>query len=122
MANLQLFCRGGEWTRYLSVGKRRLEMWGGLECSVTRVRDVYYDQLERNGHLSRIEDLDLVAALGIRVLRYPVLWEHHAEHPVDWSWTDQRMERLRALGINPIIGLIHHGSGPPHTSLIDPSF
>ena len=29
---------------------------------------------------------------------------------------------MRALGINPIAGLVHHGSGPAYTSLIDPDF
>ena len=29
--------------------------------------------------------------------------------------------RLRALGIEPVIGLMHHGSGPPHTSLLKDS-
>ena len=55
-------------------------------------------------------------------LRYPVLWEKHAGEAVDWSWTDARLHRLRELGIEPIIGLVHHGSGPPHTSLLDPQF
>jgi dTDP-4-dehydrorhamnose reductase len=40
----------------------------------------------------------------------------------DWSWADERLERLRELGIHPIVGLVHHGSGPRHTSLIDPAF
>lgn len=35
---------------------------------------------------------------------------------------DERLERLRELGIRPIVGLVHHGSGPRHTSLIDPEF
>src|SRR5205085_7915669 len=30
--------------------------------------------------------------------------------------------RLHDLGIRPIVGLVHHGSGPPHTSLTDPAF
>src|SRR5678816_2034165 len=32
------------------------------------------------------------------------------------------MERLRALGIDPIVGLAHHGSGPFGTSLLDDGF
>ncbi|MBD0362851.1 MAG: sugar nucleotide-binding protein, partial [Coleofasciculus sp. C3-bin4] len=38
------------------------------------------------------------------------------------SWADERLERLRELGIRPIVGLVHHGSGPRHTRLIDPAF
>jgi dTDP-4-dehydrorhamnose reductase len=89
------------------------------------VGDQYFDQLERNGHASRIDDLDLFAELGVRAIRYPVLWERTApngEMSADWSWADERLERLRELGIRPIVGLVHHGSGPRHTSLIDPAF
>jgi dTDP-4-dehydrorhamnose reductase len=107
------------------LGSSCPELWGGIECTVNRVGDDYFSQMERSGHSSRLDDLDRVAALGIRALRYPVLWERIApggvERP-DWSWPDERLGRLRALGITPIAGLIHHGSGPPHTSLVDPEF
>src|SRR5205814_1153483 len=39
-----------------------------------------------------------------------------------WARADERMGRLRRLGVRPIVGLIHHGSGPGHTSLLDPGF
>lgn len=102
-----------------------LELWGGVECTINRIGDTYFDQLDRNGHLKRIEDLDMFAALGIRTIRYPVQWERVAPRGLenaDWSWTDERLGRLCELGIRPIVGLVHHGSGPRHTSLIDPSF
>ncbi|HUQ31878.1 MAG TPA: family 1 glycosylhydrolase [Pyrinomonadaceae bacterium] len=102
-----------------------LELWAGVECTVNRVRDSFFDQLELNGHAGRVEDLDLFAALGVRSLRYPVLWERTAPRGLksaDWSWADERLARLRELGVNPIVGLVHHGSGPRFTSLIDPLF
>ncbi|BAY49037.1 dTDP-4-dehydrorhamnose reductase [Scytonema sp. HK-05] len=102
-----------------------LEVWAGVECTVNRVGDEYFDQLERNGHATRLDDLDLFAELGIKAIRYPVLWERTAPDGLenaDWSWADERLGRLRELGINPIVGLVHHGSGPRHTSLIDPEF
>jgi dTDP-4-dehydrorhamnose reductase len=102
-----------------------LEMWAGLECTVNRVGNVYLDQLERNGHARRLEDLDLFADLGVAGLRYPVLWERIAPDGLataDWSWPDARLHQLRALGIRPVVGLVHHGSGPRHTSLLDLSF
>jgi dTDP-4-dehydrorhamnose reductase len=102
-----------------------LELWGGVECSVNRVGRDYFDQLERGGHARRPADLGLFAALGLSALRYPVLWERTApEGPerADWSWADERLTRLRSLGIRPVVGLVHHGSGPRDTSLIDPSF
>ncbi len=103
----------------------RLELWGGVECTVNRVGDRYFDQLELTGHDRRLDDLDLFADLGIKALRYPVLWERTAPQGLDtadWSWSDERLARLRGLGIRPIAGLVHHGSGPRSTSLIDPDF
>ncbi|HYG24330.1 MAG TPA: sugar nucleotide-binding protein [Verrucomicrobiae bacterium] len=99
-----------------------VELWGGIECSANRVGDKYFNQLERSGHISRIEDLGLLARLGVRTLRYPILWEHSASGTFDWSWIDERMLRLRELNIAPIVGLVHHGSGPAHTSLLDSNF
>jgi dTDP-4-dehydrorhamnose reductase len=103
-----------------------LALWGGVECTVNRVEDGYMDQLERSGHALRPEDLDRFAELGIQALRYPVLWERtapgHDPRDADFSWADARLARLRALGVRPIVGLVHHGSGPRHTSLLDPSF
>jgi dTDP-4-dehydrorhamnose reductase len=99
-----------------------LQLWGGIECTVNRVGDTYFDQIRRSGHVERRSDLDQIAALGITTLRYPVLWEHHPTQPIDWSWADERLEALRSLGIRPIVGLVHHGSGPPTTSLVDPDF
>lgn len=104
---------------------RNLELWGGLESTVNRVGDDYFDQTVRSGHETRMSDLDLLADLGVRTLRYPVLWERTAPHGLseaNWSWADERLERLQELGIQPIVGLVHHGSGPRHTSLVDPHF
>jgi dTDP-4-dehydrorhamnose reductase len=102
-----------------------LEMWGGVECTVNRVRDRWFDQIERTRHGSRDEDLEAFASIGLRTLRYPVLWERLAPDSldaIDWRWTDRRLARLRELGIRPIVGLVHHGSGPRYTSLLDRGF
>src|SRR5690606_6638122 len=79
-------------------------------------------QLDANGHRERLEDLELFAGTGIRRLRQAVLWERHAGHRPDWQQADAALARLRSLGIEPIVGLVHHGSGPPGTSLVDDSF
>lgn len=102
-----------------------LEIWGGVECTVCRIGDLYFDQTVRSGHHARLDDLDRIASLGITHLRYPVLWERVALaglERADWSWTDERLERLRELGITPIVTLLHHGSGPRDTSLLDEEF
>ena len=102
-----------------------LELWGGVECTVNRVGDRYRDQTRLTGHHDRIEDLQRFAELGINALRYPVLWERIApdrpdQH--DWRWTDERLAEIARLGMRPIAGLVHHGSGPRYTSLVDDSF
>jgi dTDP-4-dehydrorhamnose reductase len=102
-----------------------LALWGGLECTVNRVRDEYFHQLDRNGHAGRDDDIARFASLGVKAIRYPVLWERTAPDGLanaDWSWTDARLNALRDAGVNPIAGLVHHGSGPRHTSLTDPGF
>jgi dTDP-4-dehydrorhamnose reductase len=102
-----------------------LEVWGGLECTVARVGDSYVDQTVLNGHQHRVVDLDAFAALGIHAMRYPVLWERVAPdglESADWRWTDERLARMRNLGIRPIAGLLHHGSGPRCTDLSQPDF
>jgi dTDP-4-dehydrorhamnose reductase len=104
---------------------RPLELWGGLECTVNRVQDTYFHQLDRNGHAGRADDIERFASLGIRAIRYPVIWERTAPDGVDkadWTWSDERLTALRDAGVAPIAGLIHHGSGPRHTSLVDPKF
>src|SRR4051812_20026586 len=98
------------------------EVWSGPECTINRVGPHYFDQLARTGHAGRLDDLDRLAGLGVKAVRYPVLWGRHAPPPIDGSWADERLPRLRELGIRPIVGLLHHGSGPPHTSLVDPDF
>ena len=103
----------------------KLELWGGHECTVNRVQDFYRDQTVLSGHQERIGDLALFASLGIKALRYPVVWERiapRAPDERDWSWTDARLNEIRRLGMRPIAGLLHHGSGPAYTSLIADDF
>ena len=102
-----------------------IELWGGVECTVNRVRDQYFNQLDRTGHWRRETDLDRFAELGLHTLRFPLLWETLAPdsaETIDWSWADERLPKLRALRIRPIVGLLHHGSGPRYTDLLDPLF
>ena len=97
-----------------------LELWAGPECTVARVEERYVDELELTGHATRLGDLDLIAELGAKAVRYPVLWERTER--AGWAWSDERLARLRELGLRPIVGLLHHGSGPRETSLLDPLF
>jgi dTDP-4-dehydrorhamnose reductase len=106
-------------------GNSRLELWGGVECTVVRVGDQYRDQSEETGHALRPADIDLIAEMGVTTVRYPILWENVApDRPdqLDFSWTDERLRMLRDRGIRVIGGLLHHGSGPRYTNLLDPDF
>lgn len=107
------------------AGQHPLQLWGGVECTHNRVGDDYFDQLERAGHDWRASDLERFASLGISAIRYPVLWERIAPHgldSIDWSWADERLNRLRELNIRPIVGLVHHGSGPRDVDLLSARF
>lgn len=87
--------------------------------------DAYLDQSVLSGHNARADDLDRFAGLGITALRYPLIWESFAraaDSEALWAWHDERLERLRRLDVQPIVGLIHHGSGPPGTDLLAPGF
>lgn len=108
-----------------SPSQGTLQLWGGIECTVNRSGDSYIDQLQLTGHSERDDDIDMLASLGVRVMRYPLLWERVAPDGLSaarWEWADARLERLRTLGITPILGLMHHGSGPRDTNLLDPEF
>jgi dTDP-4-dehydrorhamnose reductase len=95
-----------------------LAIWAGIECTINRVGDRYFDQLGRSGHDRRLDDIDRLADLGVRALRYPVLWERASRG----YFPDAPLARLRDLGVDAIAGLLHHGSGPVDTSLVDDSF
>lgn len=101
---------------------RPLELWGGVECSRVRLPDHVADQLKLTGHENRLDDLDRFAALGLRTLRFPLLWEKHGGTPIDWSWPDRWLARMRELQIRPIVGFVHHGSGATRDGLADPAF
>lgn len=100
-----------------------VEIWGGAEYSVVRVRDSVYDQLECSGHEDRAEDLDLFNDLGIKTIRYPLIWEKYSGNESEFfRLHDIRLKKLKELGIKPIASLLHHGSGPFFTDLYDMNF
>ena len=101
------------------------EIWGGIECSYTRIKELYGDQLDYCGHYRRgIEDIQRIAELGIKAIRYPVIWERYREtnDDISWTWLERQLNTLRYLKIIPIAGLLHHGSGPINATLLDPAF
>ena len=101
------------------------ELWAGAECTIHRVGDRWRDQARLTGFRDRLDDLDRLATLGTRRVRLPLLWEHlQPDERVspDFTWPDRALARVRELGMAAIVGLLHHGSGPTHTSLVDERF
>ena len=101
------------------------EIWGGIECTINRIADTYIDQLHLSGHYYREGDVEQICSLGIKKLRYPVLWEKHQpalNSVTDWSWTSLQLDKIRNRNIDVIAGLVHHGSGPSFTDLSDKNF
>jgi dTDP-4-dehydrorhamnose reductase len=102
-----------------------MELWGGIECTINRVHDQYLDQLEYSGHYHRTGDIKLFSELGIKKLRYPILWERHqpdAAMPIDWTETEAKLQLMQEHQIEPIAGLVHHGSGPAYVNIQNESF
>jgi dTDP-4-dehydrorhamnose reductase len=100
------------------------EIWGGIECTINRVNNSFLDQLEYAGLYSDIP-VTAITGLGVKKIRFPVLWEKHQPEKntvIDWSWTARQVEKLRDNNIDVIAGLVHHGSGPAYTNLLDPKF
>ena len=101
------------------------EVWGGIECTINRVKNNFFDQLEYSGHYYREDDIEHIAQLGVNKLRYPVLWEKHQPErnsSIDWTWTTKQLNKISEKNIDIIAGLLHHGSGPAYTNLADENF
>ncbi|MEO6819920.1 MAG: dTDP-4-dehydrorhamnose reductase [Ginsengibacter sp.] len=102
------------------------ELWGGVECTINRVNNTFRDQLDETGHYVRNEDIQQFSLIGIKKIRYPILWEAHQKNsqdePIDWKRSTEILEELQSLKITPIVGLLHHGSGPIFTELLDDKF
>lgn len=105
---------------------KSLELWASPEPTFARIdATTVRDQIAETGLDVRRGDAERIAALGVTASRVPVLWERVAPidpHEHDFSEPARRLEALRAAGIEPIVTLLHHGSGPQYTDLLDPAF
>ena len=100
------------------------EIWGGIECTINRVNDAFFDQLDYAGFYQN-PAVKAITDLGIKKLRFPILWEKHQpdiEAAIDWTWTENNLEIIKGDGVDVIAGLVHHGSGPAYTNLLDENF
>jgi dTDP-4-dehydrorhamnose reductase len=105
---------------------RELEIWASPEPTIARLdAATSRDQCAETGHAQREGDIERLADLRISASRYPVLWEsveRLGSGERDYSWAGRRLAALARHGIEPIVTLLHHGSGPSHTSLVDDAF
>src|SRR3954452_16214396 len=69
------------------------------------------DEYELTGHYQQWRsDLDLIKELRVSHARYGIPWHKINPAPNCWDWrfTDQPLEYLLALGIQPIVDLVHY--------------
>jgi beta-glucosidase/6-phospho-beta-glucosidase/beta-galactosidase len=102
-----------------------IEILTGFETTYMPADDT--DVAETSGHIhKRRSDLELVRASGVRTLRYPVRWHRVEERcgHYDWSETDEVLDLLEELGLEPIVDLVHHTSYPRwlRRGFADPEF
>lgn len=98
------------------------KVWAGIECTVNRVEEVYVDQFSYPNHRFDLHTIDLLVSLGIKAFRFPLLWERVSQDGGELDWAERCLNALRDAGIVPIVGLLHHGSGPRDTHLLDDNF
>lgn len=94
-------------------------MWAGFECTLNRVGDRFQDQLLPTERAMRTACLEALPELGVSAFRYRIAWDDLA---TPWEAVTEDIGLLTSHNIKPIIGLLHHGSGPRGTSLIADNF
>ena len=101
-----------------------LELWGGHECTLNRLKDRYLDQSVLAGHDDEtriLSDIGKFADLGVKALRYPVLWEKIApekDAAPDYDPADRRLEEMRRLYL--LNGRVFKVSDQPKSRPVDP--
>ena len=86
----------------------------GIECSYPTIDNgrTRRDQLAECGHYEHWrKDINLVKDLGLKVLRYGLPYYKICTGPgrYDWAFADAAMAEMQALGITPILDLLHFG-------------
>jgi beta-glucosidase/6-phospho-beta-glucosidase/beta-galactosidase len=71
------------------------------------------DEYELTQHYEQWEaDLSRVAGLGVAAARYGIPWYRVNPRPgvFNWDWAERALDRLLALGVRPIVDLVHYGT------------
>src|SRR5436305_8345124 len=98
------------------------QLWAGLECSINRVNNNFFDQFEFSGCYRNKNHIEALISLGVKAVRYPLLWERYQKDlqtKIRFNEAHKDVHQLLEARIQPIIGLLHHGSGPAFTNLED---
>lgn len=85
----------------------------GLES--THIFGTGKDVLELTRHTEHFnDDLKLARKCGLDEMRYSIPWHRVERLPgtYDWTWIDNALNRMRDLGIRPIMDPLHHTSFP----------
>lgn len=102
------------------------ELWGGIECTINRTGDSYSDQLSYTPFYKHSTDhIRLFAESGIKAIRFPVLWEYHQpciDSVIDLDAISNDLNVIRQVGMEPVIGFVHHGSGPAYADFTTEKF
>ena len=96
-----------------------MELWGGFECTLNRVADRFCEQLLPQERAARAQCLRMLPALGVKSFRYRIAWD---DLDTEGDHIAADIAALAQGSVNPIIGLLHHGSGPVGTDLLSPEF
>ncbi|MGL5840030.1 MAG: family 1 glycosylhydrolase, partial [Sphingorhabdus sp.] len=96
-----------------------MQLWAGFECTLNRVNNRFRDQLDPQYRIARKQCLEQLGDLGVRVFRYRIAWD---DRRTPQYWIQEDMAQLERQGVAPIIGLLHHGSGPAHVDLLSSDF
>lgn len=80
------------------------------------------DQFAASGHDRHVEDdLDAIAGLGVRVVRYGTPWRLAEPEPgvYDWSRWDRALAACESAGLEPIVEFLHFGLPDHHHGFIE---
>jgi beta-glucosidase/6-phospho-beta-glucosidase/beta-galactosidase len=86
----------------------------GIECSYPTIENGRWrrDEMDGTRHYSRWpEDFGLAREIGVSHIRYgpPLHLVFEGPGRYEWSWIDEPMRELEALGPEPIVDLCHFG-------------
>jgi dTDP-4-dehydrorhamnose reductase len=88
------------------------------------VENTFFDQLSYVNYYNAPQT-DVITDLEIKKMRFPILWEKHQpalDSVIDWQWAEEQIQSFQEKNIEVIAGLVHHGSGPVYTNLLDENF